>query len=61
MAKCQRCRGEAWICEVHTDQPEGHDEQCAGPGIPCPECNTTNPPRMPPQWMSVINAPGRPS
>lgn len=41
---CPHCQDERWICEAHPDQPSGHDGSCAGPGIPCPECNKTDPP-----------------
>jgi hypothetical protein len=30
---------EGWICEAHPDQGWPHDD-CAGPGEPCPRCNT---------------------
>jgi len=43
VSTCPRCDDEGWICEVHPNQPVGHDENCGGPGVPCPECNTTLP------------------
>jgi hypothetical protein len=30
---------EGWICEAHPDQGWPHDD-CAGPGEPCPRCDT---------------------
>lgn len=54
MIRCPLCDGEGWICEAHPYEPEGHDPECSGPGIPCPECNTTNPPRHPLGWVSLI-------
>jgi hypothetical protein len=61
MLKCPRCRGEGWICEAHPDRRDGHDSDCIGPGIPCPDCNKTNPPRLPLGFVSAIHPPGQPS
>jgi len=49
-----RC-AEGWICEAHPDQPWPHQD-CAGPGEPCPVCNTTDPPRLPYEWVSLLAA-----
>jgi hypothetical protein len=49
---CPRCAGERWICEQHPDRPWPHDD-CAGPGEPCPVCNTSEPPEMPEGFISL--------
>lgn len=36
---CARCRGESWVCENHSSEPQGHDDACNGAGAPCPDCN----------------------
>ena len=61
--ECERCQGEAWVCESHPEMPwrEGQDlKGCiCDAGIPCPDCNPCdqhNPPRMPPgfkDWKDV--------
>jgi hypothetical protein len=51
MKACPRCWDERWICEAQPDQPSGHDGSGAGPGVGCPECNTTNPPQRPLGWQ----------
>ena len=43
------CQGERWVCEGHPLKPFPHDG-CAGPGLPCPVCNTEEPPARPPGW-----------
>lgn len=50
---CSRCAGEHWICEPHPDQPDRH-ESCTGPGVPCPACNTSDPPRPPRGFVSYV-------
>jgi hypothetical protein len=50
---CARCRGELWICEEHADRPFPHDG-CVGPGVPCPSCNTSDPPRRPKDFVSHV-------
>jgi hypothetical protein len=44
---------EGWICESHPDQGWPHDD-CAGPGEPCPRCDTDDPPRLPDDWQSFV-------
>jgi len=41
IAKCQRCYGARWVCEVHPNEPWGgdHSKRCDGAGMPCPDCN----------------------
>jgi hypothetical protein len=51
---CVRCGGEGWICEAHPDLIWPHGD-CAGPGQPCPLCNTRNPPRIPRDWVSLAS------
>jgi hypothetical protein len=53
-ADCRRCAGTGWICETHPDQPWTHDG-CRDVGEPCPECNPSDPPRRPPDWVSRID------
>jgi hypothetical protein len=60
MLRCLPCGGEGWVCEDHPDQPEGHDERC-GAGMPCPACNTSDPPRKPPGWISLVKGAEKPS
>jgi hypothetical protein len=50
---CERCQGALWVCEAHHDQPWPHQD---GPGEPCPACNTTDPPRLPNDWVSLVVA-----
>lgn len=42
---CPLCGDEAWMCEKHSDRGWPHDE-CVGPGMPCPDCNASDPPRF---------------
>jgi hypothetical protein len=45
---CQRCGNSGWCCETHTEAPQSHalptGGECSGAGIPCPICNTGEPP-----------------
>lgn len=50
---CPTCHGEHWICEAHPDRAWPH-EHCAGPGVRCPERNSTSPPALPDDFESVI-------
>jgi hypothetical protein len=52
---CPHCQGERWICEEHPALPWPHGE-CAGPGVPCPACNATEPPQPPPDFVSLVCA-----
>jgi hypothetical protein len=52
---CARCRGELWICAAHADQPTEHEGCDAREGEPCPDCNTSDPPRPPRGFVSYIN------
>jgi hypothetical protein len=51
---CARCHGLVWICEQHSDREWPH-EDCAGPGEPCQVCNTTEPPRMSPGFVTLAS------
>jgi hypothetical protein len=51
---CSRCRGEWWVCETHRHRPAHHDDQCAGAGEPCPDCNRDDPPRPPRDFVSLV-------
>jgi hypothetical protein len=37
VGRCERCHDERFVCEQHPLMPFPHGV-CAGPGIPCPEC-----------------------
>lgn len=42
MTNCGHCT-DGWVCEQHPDLPAFHDD-CAGPGMPCPNgCNELAP------------------
>jgi hypothetical protein len=55
LRRARRCGREGWVCEAHPDQPADHVESC-GPAIPCPVCNTSEPPRVPAGWLSFVRA-----
>jgi hypothetical protein len=44
---------EGWICEEHHDRGWPHDD-CAGPGVPCPDCNRQSPPTLPSDWATSV-------
>jgi hypothetical protein len=46
---------DGWICKVHPDEPWPHQD-CLGPGEPCPACNTSDPPHLPANWVSLLAA-----
>lgn len=50
---CPRCGDDGWICETHPDSPYPHLE-CTDPRIPCPVCNTSDPPRNSEAFVSYI-------
>ena len=50
---CMRCGDTGWMCEVHSDRTWPHGA-CAGPGVPCPSCNTSDPPRALPGFVSLL-------
>lgn len=54
ISTCPRCLGERWVCEAHPDRVWPHDD-CHGAGEPCPICNTVEPPRMPPGYVSIVS------
>ena len=47
---CSRCDGTQWVCEAHPERPWLGERacKCGAPGDPCPDCNKTETPRMPP-------------
>jgi hypothetical protein len=47
--KCALCEDCGWVCENHPRRPWGgaHACECGGAGMPCPECNSGEPPRLP--------------
>lgn len=51
--RCGRCLDARWICEEHLVMPWPH-HACAGPGVPCPDCNQGEPPDMPDGFISFI-------
>ncbi len=54
MVTCERCHGSRWVCEDHPNQLSGHGE-CGGAGMPCPDCNTEEPPMKPSGWRSIVS------
>ena len=50
---CERCRGSGWICE-HPDRPRGHDG-CEEPGAPCSTCQDIERPRLPADFVSLMD------
>lgn len=52
-SSCPRCHGERWVCEDHPDQPMTH-EDCSGVGMPCPTCNTVEPPDLPEGFQTIV-------
>jgi hypothetical protein len=44
--RCVRCQDAFWICENHPQEP-WPCHQCSGAGMPCPRCNTDDPPMLP--------------
>jgi hypothetical protein len=42
------------VCEAHPWKPFPHDA-CAGPGDPCPECQTGAIPKPPDGWNSIAS------
>jgi hypothetical protein len=50
---CLRCDSTGWVCGEHQDKPwEGRRAcVCGGAGTPCPDCNTGDPPDMPPDFV----------
>lgn len=62
--ECVRCADTGWVCEEHTDLPwESSDDipnrcPCAAPGVPCPDCNTDNPPRDVPGTTVIFDKNG---
>jgi hypothetical protein len=46
---CERCDSTGWVCEAHDDQPwqsgaTSRPCKCGALGVPCPSCNTSDPP-----------------
>jgi len=47
--RCDRCASSGWVCEEHDDLAwdAGDDGcDCGAPGMPCPNCNKGQTPRM---------------
>jgi hypothetical protein len=56
--KCARCDDTYWVCEVHSDVPWGpylRACECGAPGMPCPGCNGSDPPKMPPGLKVTVD------
>jgi hypothetical protein len=54
---CVQCHDERWVCENHPDTPWGifaEDCFCAAPGAPCPSCNDSDSPAMPPGSVPLL-------
>jgi hypothetical protein len=43
---------DGWLCEEYPDQGWPHDD-CAGPSVLCPICNTQSPPRLTSGWVTI--------
>src|SRR5262245_36149425 len=61
--KCARCDDTFWVCEAHSRLPSDFGPspracQCRAPGMPCPDCNRSDPPRMPPGFNGPIDDKG---
>jgi hypothetical protein len=53
--KCAQCQDHRFVCEVHPWLPFPHDA-CAGPGVPCPECQSPgDKPELPDGWLSYAS------
>jgi hypothetical protein len=50
---CPLCRDVRWVCEEHPTRPDPCD--CSGAGMPCPVCNTDEPPALPAGWQSIAS------
>ena len=62
-AKCARCDDKFWVCEAHDDLPFDIGQssracKCGAPGMPCPDCNTDIPPKMPPGFVVTLDDKG---
>src|SRR5262247_3088008 len=60
---CARCDDTFWVCEAHSRLPSDFGPspracQCGAPGMPCPDCNTENPPKMPPGLAVTVDEKG---
>jgi len=57
---CHRCDDCRWICGNHPDRPwEGERAcTCGGADALCPDCNETEPPRMPPGFKVAVDKKG---
>jgi hypothetical protein len=61
--KCARCDDDRWVCEAHDERPWGTSPRacrCGGAGMPCPSCNQSDPPRMPPGFKIDVDEEGSP-
>jgi hypothetical protein len=47
--KCLRCLDTGWVCERHPAMPWDGEVACGcgGAGMPCPDCNPSDPARPP--------------
>jgi hypothetical protein len=57
MSFCRECDGHRWQCERHASRPWQHDG-CHAIGIPCPWCNTSDPPLPSPDLRSFVSKDG---
>src|SRR5262249_25388164 len=61
--KCERCDETYWVCEAHSRRPSDFGSspracQCGAPAMPCPDCNTDDPPKMPPGFTVTVGGQG---
>jgi hypothetical protein len=62
-SKCVRCDDTFWVCEEHPRLPSDFGPspracRCGAPGKPCPDCNRSDPPKLPPGFMVTIDDKG---
>jgi len=55
---CPHCQDIGWMCEEHPEREWSHDDNCSGPGTPCPACNQEEPPRPPRDFISIVRRDG---
>ena len=57
--KCANCDDTRWVCEAHPERPWGDSLRictCGGAGMPCPVCNTKEPPELPAGFHVAIDS-----
>jgi hypothetical protein len=57
MTKCERCDDTRCVCEAHDTVP-WRDCECGAPGMPCPDCNASDPPGPFPGFRVTVDDKG---